>query len=57
VDHTGSGAGKRTTGTGGVIVVVMGDKETNASLGDSVWHGDGVCDDSEVDHTESGSGE
>ena len=32
VDRTRSGGGKRTTGAGGVSVIVMGDWETNGSL-------------------------
>jgi hypothetical protein len=36
VDHTRRGGDERTTSTGGINVVVMGDGETNASLGDGV---------------------
>ena len=43
--------------TGGVNMVVVGDGEINASLGDGVWDHDGACDDGEVDHTRSGGGE
>ena len=35
----------------------MGDRETNASLGDGVWDHDGAYDDDEVDCTGSGGGE
>ena len=35
----------------------MGDRETNASLGDHVQDHGGACDDGEVDHIESGGGE
>ena len=41
VDHTGSGGGEGTNGHGGINGVVMGDGETNVSLGDSMWEGDG----------------
>ena len=34
----------------------MGDKETNASLGDDVQDHDRAYNDSEVDHTRSGGG-
>ena len=36
VDHTGSGGGERTTGASGINVIIMGDEETNANLGDGV---------------------
>jgi len=57
VDRTGSGGGERTTGAGGINVIVVGDGETNASLGDSVWDRDRAYDDGEVDRTRSGGGE
>jgi hypothetical protein len=40
VDRTGSGSGERTTNAGGINVVVVGDWETNGSLGDSMWECD-----------------
>ena len=40
VDHTRSGGGEQTTGVGGINVVVVGDGETNASLGVGVWECD-----------------
>ena len=57
MDRTRSGGGKRTTGAGGVNVIIVGDGETNAILGDSMWDHDGACDDGEVDRTRSGGGE
>jgi hypothetical protein len=36
VDRTGSGSGERTTSAGGVNVIVVSDRETNASLGDGM---------------------
>ena len=35
----------------------MGDGETTASIGYGMRHHDGACDDGEVDHTGSDSGE
>ena len=55
--HTKSGGGKRTTSASGINVVVVGDKETNANLGDDVQDHDGACDDDKVDCIRSGSGE
>ena len=57
MDRTRSGGGKRTTGAGGVNVIIVGDGETNANLGDDVWDCDGACNDGEVDRTGSGGGE
>ena len=53
-DHTKASGGKRTTGACGVNIIVVGDGETNASLGDGVRDHDGAYDDGEVDHTRSG---
>ena len=36
-DRTKVGGGKRTTGAGGVSVIVEGDGESNGSLGDGLW--------------------
>ena len=36
VDHTRSGGGQRTTGATGINIVVVDDRETNASLQDGV---------------------
>ena len=36
-DRTMAGGGERTTGVGGVSVVVDGDGESNDSLGDRLW--------------------
>jgi len=41
VDRTGSGSGERTASVGGVNVVIVGDCETNGSLGDGVQECDG----------------
>jgi hypothetical protein len=57
VDHTRSGGGKQTISASGINVVIVGDRETNANLGDDVWDYDGAYDDDEVDRTGSGSGE
>ena len=57
VDRTESGGGELTTGAGGINVVVVGDGETNANLGDDMRDRDGACDDSEVDRTRRGGGE
>jgi hypothetical protein len=57
VDRTGSGSGERTTDAGGINVIILGDGETNANLGDGVQDHNGACDDGEVDRTRSGSGE
>ena len=35
-DRNEAGGGERTTGVGGINVVVVGDGEINANLGDSV---------------------
>ena len=45
VDHTRRGGGKRTTGAGGISVIIVGDEETNANLGDGVRDCDGARDD------------
>ena len=37
VNRIGSSGGKRTTGAGGVSVIVEGDGESNGSLGDGLW--------------------
>ena len=55
MDRTGSSSGERTTGADGLNVIIVGDGETNASLGDGVRDHDGAYDDGEVDHTGSGS--
>ena len=34
VNRTGSDGGERTTGAGGINVIIVGDVETNANLGD-----------------------
>ena len=57
VDRTRSGGGERTTGAGGVNIVVVGDRETNTNLGDGVRDRDDACDNGEVDRTGSSSGE
>ena len=57
MDHTGSGSGEQTTSASGINVVIVGDGETNANLGDGVWDRNGACDDGEVDHTRSCGGE
>ena len=57
VDRTGSDGGERTTGAGGVNIVVVGDRETNTNLGDGVRDRDDACDNGEVDRTGSSSGE
>ena len=57
MDRTRSGGGERTTGAGGVNVIIVGDKETNANLGDNMWDHDGAYDDGKVDRTGSGGGE
>jgi hypothetical protein len=57
VDRIESGSGERTTSAGGINVIIVGDEETNANLGDDVWDHNGACDDGEVDHIGSGSGE
>ena len=41
VDHTRSGGGKGTNGPGGINGVIVGDGETNGSLGDVVREHDG----------------
>jgi len=41
VDCSGSGGGERTTSAGGVNIVVVGDWETNGSLGDGMWERNG----------------
>ena len=41
VDRTRSGGGERTTGAGGVNIVIVGDWETNGSLGDGIREHDG----------------
>jgi hypothetical protein len=50
VDRTRSGGGERTTGVGGINVVIVGDGETNATIGDVMQDHDGACNDGEVDH-------
>ena len=34
VNRIGSSGGKRTTGAGGINIIIVGDGETNANLGD-----------------------
>ena len=41
MDRTGSGGGERTTSASGINVIVVGNWETNGSLGDGVWERDG----------------
>ena len=57
MDHTKSDDGEGTNGPRGVNGVIMGDGETNGSLGDGVRDHDGAYNDGKVDHTGSGGGE
>jgi hypothetical protein len=47
VNRIESGGGERTTGAGGVNIIIVGDGETNASLGDGVRDHDRPYDDGE----------
>jgi hypothetical protein len=54
MDCTRSSGGERI---GGVNIVIVGDRETNASLGDGMWDHDRAYDDSKVDRIKSSRGE
>ena len=53
MDHIGSGGCEKTTGASGVNIIIVGDGETNANIGDGMWDSDGAYDGGKVDYTRS----